>query len=560
MAIPGWYADPDDPESLRYFDGTAWTAARQRVPAATSPVVPPVEMFEPQAEYQSTFQSSHDAPPPVQARAPIPAPYSAPYPAFSSNPYQAPYSGPFAPPPVAGRPARSRRRVIGTLSVVLLLVAAALTGGWWFFIRSDAPTLTYLGRSIDSPAQTLNDAQAKLSSYVVAHHGNKSRDARCYFALAKAPTAGTKTSDIDHRTFCGPVLFAEGDISQEYLAFELTPAAPGSTQMSVSASPMLPDAESVPATERLIRPDNKRPPKGSGGISVPAAPKAAADIIVSTDLGTQTLPNAPANAVIGSLTGGVRLTQLGKVSHFGTGANSFSAPDGQQLYAFQTEGSPGQEDDADLSSKLGISIDGDRALPLPATTYGDYYVVAAPISAKSVDLLLNDAGAMQTISLLDGSPARTNVALALRSNTEMTIGKSADIPVRYSFSGQSATNTLTTTFSSASLFYWDTAENDETPSATNLAYLFVDMTYSSPDEPAGGYGWPPEYVTVTPAGGAPIRGKNMSSDPTHRIYDLFVVPANFTTGTLTISGSQTVDGVTGTVVTPYHLHLSFPAG
>ncbi|SOD73998.1 uncharacterized protein DUF2510 [Jatrophihabitans sp. GAS493] len=553
MAIPGWYPDATDPAYLRYFDGNAWTADRQPIPTG-APVSPPVEMFQPQLLQHGPYEQSENR-------------YETHYAGAYPNQYQMPaYPAAFAPPPfappppaaVAGR--RSRARVFGSVAVVTLLVAGLLTGGWWFFIRSNAPTLTYQGKSIDQPAQVLNDAQAKLSNYVVAHHGNKSREARCYFALDKVPAADARTSDVDHRTFCGPVLFAEGDTSQEYLAFELTPPAPGATHLSVSASPMLPDAESVPATERLVRPDSKRPPKGSGGISVPAPPKAAANIIVSTDLGTQTLPDAPAKAVIGSLSGGVRLTVLGKVSHFGTGANSFGAPDGQQLYAFQTAAASGQEGDEDLSSKLGISIDGDRALPLPPTTYTDYYVVAAPVSAKSVDLVLNDAGAMQTVSLLDGSPARTNVALALRVNTEVTIGKSAGIPIHYAYAGQSASSTLTTTFTSASLFYWDTSENDETPPATNLAYLYVEMTYSSPDDAAGGYGWPPEYVTVTPAGGSPIRGKNMSSDPKHRIYDLFVVPANFTTGTLTIAGAKTEDGVTGTVVTPYRLTLSFPPG
>lgn len=40
MSTPaGWYPDPDDPSSQRYFDGSQWT--EQRMPAAAPGSVPP---------------------------------------------------------------------------------------------------------------------------------------------------------------------------------------------------------------------------------------------------------------------------------------------------------------------------------------------------------------------------------------------------------------------------------------------------------------------------------------------------------------------------------------
>ena len=33
MTAPGWYPDPNDPTSRRYFDGTAWTESRAPVAA-----------------------------------------------------------------------------------------------------------------------------------------------------------------------------------------------------------------------------------------------------------------------------------------------------------------------------------------------------------------------------------------------------------------------------------------------------------------------------------------------------------------------------------------------
>jgi hypothetical protein len=40
--VPGWYADPDAPGGLRYWDGAAWTESRVPAPGASGyPPVPP---------------------------------------------------------------------------------------------------------------------------------------------------------------------------------------------------------------------------------------------------------------------------------------------------------------------------------------------------------------------------------------------------------------------------------------------------------------------------------------------------------------------------------------
>jgi len=40
-AVPGWYADPSGPGTLRYWDGAAWTHHVQPVPVAPMPTYPP---------------------------------------------------------------------------------------------------------------------------------------------------------------------------------------------------------------------------------------------------------------------------------------------------------------------------------------------------------------------------------------------------------------------------------------------------------------------------------------------------------------------------------------
>jgi len=49
----GWYDDPEQPGTLRWWDGTAWTDHRQAAPEASAPQVPQTPQPAPQA-YSAT--------------------------------------------------------------------------------------------------------------------------------------------------------------------------------------------------------------------------------------------------------------------------------------------------------------------------------------------------------------------------------------------------------------------------------------------------------------------------------------------------------------------------
>src|SRR6185312_12418589 len=104
----------------------------------------------------------------------------------------------------------------------------------------------------------------------------------------------------------------------------------------------------------------------------------------------------PTTAIVGSLGGGVTITDIGTVSRYGTGDNARSVPPNEHLYAFKLAGAAGNSGTVtDLSSSLTLSIDGATGRALPVAKPGDQIIVAAPTTAKTVDLVLLDGGIKQ---------------------------------------------------------------------------------------------------------------------------------------------------------------------
>ncbi|MEV4197301.1 RDD family protein [Micromonospora globbae] len=84
---PGWYVDPADPETRRYWDGEGWIGAPIPVDATPPEGPPPVE-----------------APPPAPVPQPVTSPGAPPAPAPPGAPASAPPAVPGSAPPAAGPP------------------------------------------------------------------------------------------------------------------------------------------------------------------------------------------------------------------------------------------------------------------------------------------------------------------------------------------------------------------------------------------------------------------------------------------------------------------------
>jgi hypothetical protein len=466
---------------------------------------------------------------------------------------------------------RTRLIVIGAV-VAVALVAGLVTGGWWLFLRG-GPSLTFQGHPIANPARVLSTAETNLKTVASGRHGVTANDSRCYFAVPKSPAAGAKKTDVDSELRCGPVLFVDGDASQSYLNFGLTNSATsGTASLTPSAKPQADTPAALPTEFQLKRPDGKTPPSGSGGLKPPAPPAAAKDALVSADIGSQAVPAAPASAVMGSLTGGISLANLGPVTRYGKGDAARSAPSGQKLIAFKTAGAQGNDGDStDLTSKATVIVDGGAAQALPARTAA-YYVVAVPADAKTVALTLVDSGITQSLSLLDGKPGSGNIAVLARKNR--TVDVTATVPFTFTYSPEvgfadgtgGTSQTATASFTHADLSYIQAdvdGGTSVTASSPSTAILFLELSYTGTKD-KGEYGFPASLVTFTPSGGAAVAAKNIAGAT--KDFLVFEVPAGLTTGTITIGGTATLNyaDATGTykesVPTAVTMPFSLPAG
>jgi hypothetical protein len=566
MAEAGWYADPDDPNWLRYFDGHEWTF--DRAPAPT-----PAENLAGAGGPDAADADSDQENTWLLGPAPAQPDWSAAPPDWQSTGVIAPVPASSMPPRALAAPprVRNRSRLLLICGVVVVLVAGLLTGGWFLFVRGGGTTVTYQGHKIVNPQAVLTSAEVNLAAVVSKRHGVQAASTRCYYALARTPAPGAKKTDVDPDLRCGPVLFVDGDASQSYLNFGLTNSVTsGSARLTAATQPEAVAPAAVPADLKLVRTDGKTPPSGSGGLTPPAPPAADKDVLVSADVGSQDVPKAPDGAVMGSLSGGIAVVNLGPVSRYGKGDDARTAPSGQKLIAFKTTGSLGNDGKSgDLSSSAAVSVDHAAGRKLPTKTAA-YYVVAVATAATSVELVLVDSGLTQSISLLDGKPGAGNVVVLARKNRTLTVTATSPFTFTYApevgfADGTSGTSqTATVTFDRADLSYSNAvATTPATASSPANAILHLDLYYAAQHDP-GQFAFPASLVTFTPSGGTPIPATDLGGAA--GVYLVFEVPGAITSGTITIGGtatqkySNTSNTYKESVSTPATLPFALPAG
>ncbi|MCW2527273.1 MAG: hypothetical protein JWM76_2133, partial [Pseudonocardiales bacterium] len=494
------------------------------------------------------------------------------------NPYGQPagaYSPPPAPPPgppAGPRAKRNSTKIAGIVGVVVVLVAGLLAGSYFIFLQKDPAKLTFDGKKIDQPAAVLTAAEATVTALVKSRKGVSNSDTRCYYAVPNTPAEGDKKSDIDHALRCGPVLFVDGETSREYLSLAITAGAAkgGAVTLTAAKTAKTLDPAAVPDTVTLKRPDDATPPSGAGGLKVPSPPAADANFLGSVPLGNTTVPAAPATAMIGGLAAGIRLLTLGDIERYGAGDTARKAPDGQKLISFTVAAAPSSGGGTATTTGLDIKVvvgASSRALP----TGTDPYVIAVP-NGTDAALVATDGGISQSISLLDGKTGASNILVGQRKNHDQALEQALPMNWLLSFAGAANGNRpARIDVKDAQLTFWPryAAAQASHPSSPANAFLHVGLQFTYTGPPSGGYtasgsdgpfGFAATYLKLQLPDGSIVSAQDLIP-AADSIYDVFEVPAGFTTGTVIVGGAIAYpNGVTETVSPAVDIAISIAAG
>lgn len=288
----------------------------------------------------------------------------------------------------------------------------------------------------------------------------------------------------------------------------------------------------------LTRGDEVPPtPRGSfssttaGPVVVPVGTVLATDAVAP--------PAPPAPVVMAGRTGGVRVTGLGRIDQVGNGSTAQVAGPGEQLLALTLADGPCQQKVCDPWQGLGIEIVADGvATPLPAG--GPTFVVAAAITAV-VELRYDADSYDQRVSLVDGSPTGRNIGVLTRADRRAKVEVTRVVHPTAAGALLGAGAVRTVRVGGAELFFFNGAEGLKNP---DRAYLSVDVSYTTPGDPTPSY-FRLSELHLEGAGGKPYPRRDLT--PTTPFPDVvFVVPADFTDGTLVISGTRRTPTVTST--------------
>jgi hypothetical protein len=565
MSVPGWYPDPQDPSLLQYFDGRLWTGDRQPASAVIPAMRPQPDVSDftmPRHAALDAGQFSPSLQPPSYLSGPQPTSYPAtvePEPAYQPVAARVPARHEYAPQPPAWTPPpqstrrRRRRRRRLVLGLCLALAAGLITAGWFLAHRGDSAAFTLAGKTVRQPDVTLSKAEQAVDVIVAQRHGAKDATTRCYFARPVNPPSGARKTDIDSAVECGPVLFVDGDARRTYLRFPLSssPAGHGGVDLSPASAPVSSDPSSPTPDVLLSRPDGQTAPP-VGGLQVPPPPPAQKSTLVAASLTATSLPAARHDAVMASLHGGIRVTKVGVVDRFGSGDDARSAPPGERLVAFSYVSVAGQIGNVSPTSRqLGLSVDGGAVRPLPHPASGEVNVVAVPPSGA--DLVLDLDGIRQTIALPSGKPGPANLAVLRRDHIDATLSINKPMTIKFTTAGTSANLAGRVTATRALIGYW-TDDGKHHASSGSKALLWIDFRFKiSKQTDQTGIDAP--LLKLTPAGGKPIAARDLA--PGDTVFTVFEVPATFTVGTITISGSE--PGKTAIrVVAPVKFEVAIP--
>jgi hypothetical protein len=416
--------------------------------------------------------------------------------------------------------------VVGAALVVVLLVGVGV------FLSRGEP-LTLGGRYVTGADGVLADADDVLAGYVTDRQGVAADAARCWFELSEA--AGHEVRDA---LLCGPVLFVDGDVDRAWLRFPVIATADGGdVRLDVAALPVDPVPDRLADPALLYRPDGGEPPAGTGRLQPPPPPRAEAgwsatgpfpDVAWSPPAGPSRL-SGPAAAVT--------VTGLAQPTRVRAGDDARRPADGEHLLAVRYVIAAG-EGTSTAAPRLSYQVGGRDPVPvapaLVAVGTTVEAVVSVPEDADAADLVVEDAGVEQRLSLVTGAPGSENLQVLARVNRTADVDRSRVLEGTLSAPGRvSASFPFTVTVDGASL-RWSTGGTSA--AGPDRGLLLVDVAMALPDQSPGAV--PVGLLSLRLPDGTVVRATDLAGDPS-LVLPGFDVPADLTSAVLRFGGTAT---------------------
>jgi hypothetical protein len=433
-------------------------------------------------------------------------------------------------PPLVQR----KRRLRGPYLVGGALVGVLLIGAGLFLFRGDPLTLG--GRYVIEPEAVLAEADQVLASYVQDRHGVIADDGGCWFELA-----GADGHEVRDAAVCGPVLFVDGDPDRTWLHFPMTETADGGdVRLTVAGLPVNPEPDRLADPGLLRRPGGGDPPEGAGGLQVPPPPRPDAGWSATGPFPdvTYTEPQAPSR--LSGPAAAVTMTGLAEPARVGTGDDARRPAEGERFVAVRYAIDRG-EGRSTTPPAVSYQVSGAEPVPVAPALIGPGTVVEAVISvpedAEAADLVVDDAGFQQRLSLLTGAPGPDNLQVLARVNRRVDLNASQELTGTLSAPGLAPTPfPFTVNMTRGTLQWFAGADGTKQPADPSRAWLVLDVSMSITGSPPSAA--PVEYLSLTLPDGDVVRAIDLNDDPGF-VLAAFDVPAGFTAGVIGFAGIAT---------------------
>ncbi len=353
---------------------------------------------------------------PEVPQAPLPPP-PLPGPTSASPP------PPPVPPGAPAEPGASSTTRWALVAGGVVLLVAVLAGVLFFVLGGDGEDEEVVdGRAVPhvSLLAVLRDAEALMNDAVTLAGARAADDAMCFLSKRSE-----KAPDTNSFVRCGPVLFSDAELSQQWMTGTLYLNRVAGTEKATATVQSLARNTTLSAGEHLFRPDGKRPSSQKLELPDPPPVEAGYTEVLTTEAPVQ-MDDLDGAVLVGL---GYRLTvrEAAIVDRIGKGPESLIPADGEQFLvaSYELERISGR---GSSNVRIAVDVDGVKR-SLDEVRFGKAtIVVAVDEGAEDVLLEAQEDDTTQAVSVLTGERRPGYPVVLYRDQRRIAVNGTMQLP------------------------------------------------------------------------------------------------------------------------------------